>query len=72
MRTYKSWKFDNEGLLPPVLVAEGSYADCYNALLALGENLTYNQQADWWEVKPDGGNPTTICVIWWEVKYLTG
>lgn len=72
MKIYKLVKLDAEGDAFPAILAEGTYADCYNALLALGENLTYNQQADWWEVKPDGGNPTTICVIWWEVKYLTG
>ncbi len=63
MKVWKLWKLDAEGDALPVIVAEGSYADCCNALLALGETLTYDRLHGWWEVKPDGINPTAAYVI---------
>lgn len=59
----KLWKIDAEGESPSIVLTEGSYADCYNTLQAQGETLTYDRLTGWWEVKPDGVNPTTAYAI---------
>lgn len=63
MKIYKLVKLDAEGDAFPAILAEGTYADCYNALLALGETLTYDRLYGLWELKPDGINPTTAYAI---------
>lgn len=63
MKIYKLVKLDAEGDAFPAILAEGTYADCYNALVGLRETLTYDRLYGLWEVKPDGVNPTTAYAI---------
>lgn len=59
----KLWKLDVEGDIPPIVLAEGNYAQCYDTMKGEGQTLHYDTLTGWWEVRPDGVNTITAYAI---------